>query len=222
MKKLVIAELLLLAGLLIGCAWGETPKADLVVYGKIFTFEANQIVEAFAVKDGKYIYVGDKKGAEAFIETGKTEVLDYTGKGLVMPGCGNGHAHYSIGYGVQSAGTIVDREDSIEKFLTEIVPSAVKKARDTGAKSIFGFGWNIMNFQKNMPTRQQLDAICSDIPIYFADEEGHKGLANTLALVNAGIMKEDGTVLKKEIRGGEIVMGSDGTPTGYLKEQAGT
>ena len=42
-------------------------SADLVVYGKIFTSENNQIVEAFAVKDGKYIYVGDKKGAEAFI-----------------------------------------------------------------------------------------------------------------------------------------------------------
>ena len=43
-------------------------------------------------------------------------------------------------------------------------------------------------------------------------------------LVKAGIMKADGTVLKKDkdIRGGEIVMGPDGTPTGFLKEQAGT
>lgn len=31
-------------------------KADLVVYGKIFTSENNQIVEAFAVKDGKFIF----------------------------------------------------------------------------------------------------------------------------------------------------------------------
>ncbi|MBQ4400556.1 MAG: amidohydrolase family protein [Synergistaceae bacterium] len=197
-------------------------KADLVVYGKIFTAEGNKIVEAFAVKDGRYVYVGDRKGAEAFVEKGKTEVLDYTGKGLIMPGCGNGHAHYSMGHAIQSAGTIVDREDSVEKFLAEIVPSAVKKARDTGATAIFGQGWNIMTFPKNMPTRQQLDAICSDIPIYFADEEGHKGLVNTIALVNAGIMKEDGTVLKPEIRGGEIEMDADGTPTGYLKEQAGT
>ena len=60
--------------------------ADLVVYGKIFTSESNEIVEAFAVKDGKYVYVGDKKGAEDFIEPGKTEVIDYNGKGLVMPG----------------------------------------------------------------------------------------------------------------------------------------
>ena len=30
-------------------------SADLVVYGKIFTSE-NQTVEAFAVKDGRYVY----------------------------------------------------------------------------------------------------------------------------------------------------------------------
>ena len=207
-------------GLLASCQ--SNNSADLVVYGKIYTAEGNQIVEAFAVKDGKYVYVGDRAGAEAFVEEGKTEVVDYSGKGLVMPGCGNGHAHYTLGYAIQSVGTVIGYEDSPEKFLKEIVPAAVKKAKDNGAKAIFGQGWNLMTFEHNMPTRQQLDAICSDIPIYFADEEGHKGLANTLALVNAGIMKADGTVLKKEIRGGEIGFAADGTPNGFLSEQAGT
>ena len=183
-------------------ASGGDKPADLVVYGKIFTSEDNQIVEAFAVKDGKFVYVGDKKGAEPFIEKGKTEVIDYTGKGLVMPTCGNGHAHYSIGHGIPKVGTMIDREDSVEKFLTEIVPAAVKKARDNNATAVFGFGWDFLKFQDNLPARQQLDAICSDIPLHFEDEEGHKALVNTLALVNAGIMK------------------ADGTPTGLLKEQA--
>ena len=92
-------------GMLTGCNSKQT--ADLVVYGKIYTAEDNKIVEAFAVKDGKYVYVGDKAGAEAFIEEGKTEVVDYTDKGLVMPGCGNGHAHYSSGFAIQTVGTIV-------------------------------------------------------------------------------------------------------------------
>ena len=202
----------------------ETGKisADLVVYGKIFTSEGSGIVEAFAVKDGKYIYVGDKKGAEAFVEPGKTEVVDYTGKGLVMPSCGNGHAHYLSGYAISSAGISIGFNDDPKKFLAEIVPAAVKKARETGATSVLGMGWNLQIFKHDMPTRQDLDAICSDIPMYFADDEGHKALVNTLALVNAGIMKSDGTVLKPEIRGGEIEMSSDGTPTGYIKEQAGT
>ena len=198
-------------------------SANLVVYGKIFTSENNQIVEAFAVKDGKYVYVGDKAGAEAFIEAGKTEVVDYSAKGLVMPSCGNGHAHYSIGVALPIVGTVAIGTTP-DKFLNELVPAAVKKAREAKATAIFGFGWNYFTFLDQIPTRQQLDAICSDISIYFADDEGHKGVANTLMLVNAGIMKADGTVLKKDkdIHGGEIVMGADGTPTGFLKEQAGT
>ena len=153
----------------------EKSGADLVVIGKIFTSENNQMAEAFAVKDGKYVYVGDKKGAEQYIVNGKTEVVDYTGKGLVMPGCGNGHAHYSMANAIKLVGATVGLEDNASKFLTEIVPAAVKQARDAGAKSLFGFGWNVHVFESNMPTRQQLDAICSDIPMYFSDNEGHKG-----------------------------------------------
>ena len=204
---------------------GDSDKpADLVVYGKIFTSEDNKIVEAFAVKDGKFVYVGDKAGAEAFIDKGKTEVIDYTGKGLVMPSCGNGHAHYLSAYAVQSIGTMIGYDDDVNKFMTEIVPATVKKARESGAKVVYGMGWEFQTFKDNMPTRQQLDAICNDIPMYFADEENHKSLVNTILLVKAGVMAEDGTVLKKsdDIRGGEIVMGDDGTPTGFLKEQAAT
>ena len=223
-KKMMtlVAVVSVILGMSMFASCNSQPTADLVVYGKIFTADSNKVVEAFAVKDGKYIYVGDKAGAEAFVEKGKTEVIDYTDKGLVMPSCGNAHAHYSSGIAIQTAGSIVGYEDDPEKFLKEIVPAAVKKARDTGSKAIYGFGWNWLVFQKNMPTRQQLDAICSDIPIYYADEEGHKGLANSIMLVKAGIMKEDGTLLKKEIRGGEIGIGADGTPNGFLAEQAGT
>ena len=199
----------------------KTP-ADLVVYGKIFTSEGNQIVEAFAVKDGKYVYVGDKKGVSSFIDKDKTEIVDYTGKGLVMPGCGNGHAHYMLGYALKTIGTTVEYEDDSKKFMTEILPAAVKKARDTGAKAIFGQGWSLMHFGNHIPTRQELDAVCSDIPMYFLDDECHKALTNTLMLVHAGIMSADGTALKTEIRGGEIQTDANGIPTGFLSEQAQT
>ena len=200
----------------------EKTGADLVVYGKIFTSEGNQMVEAFAVKDGKYIYVGDKAGAEALVEEGKTEVIDYSGKGLVMPSCGNGHAHYSMAYAVNSVGTIVEMTDKVDKFFNEIVPAAVKKAKETGATIVYGHGWDQMIYPKDLNYRKKLDAICSDIPIFFSDEEGHKGVANTILLVKAGIMKADGTPLKTDIRGGEVVLDAHGVPTGYLKEQAGT
>ena len=224
MKRIlsIIAVLTVIFGMGMMTSCNSKPSADLVVYGKIYTAEGNQIVEAFAVKDGKYVYVGDKAGAEAFVEEGKTEVVDYSGKGLVMPGCGNGHAHYALGYAIQSVGTVMGRDTDVDKFIKEIVPAAVKKAKDNGANVIFGSGWEMMKFPKDLCYRKMLDEVCSDIPIYFADEEGHKGLANTILLKKAGLIKEDGTAGKTEVRGGEIVLDADGVPTGYVKEQAGT
>ena len=234
LKKMLscIAVLSVIVGMsmLASCSSNDNPssggstseKADLVVYGKIFTSEGNQIVEAFAVKDGKYVYVGDKAGAEAYVEEGKTEVVDHSGKGLVMPGCGNGHAHYSLGYAIQSVGTAMSRETDVDKFLKEIVPAAVKKAKDSGTDAVFGSGWEMMKVPKDLCYRKLLDDVCSDIPIYFADEEGHKGIANTILLKRAGLINEDGTPGKTEMRGGEIVLDADGMPTGYVKEQAGT
>ena len=220
MTLIMLMSVIISMGMLTGCM-GKA-SADLVVYGKIFTSENNQIVEAFAVKDGKYVYVGDKAGAEAFVEEGKTEVVDYTGKGLVMPGCGNGHAHYMLGHALQTIGTTIDYDVDPQKFLTEIVPAAVKKARESGATSVFGQGWNYLNFKHNLPTRQQLDAICSDIPMYFLDDECHKALTNTLMLKKAGIINEDGTAGRTEIRGGEIGVDANGIPNGFLSEQAQT
>ena len=213
-------------GLFTSCSESDKPassgKADLVVYGKIFTAEGSQVVEAFAVKDGKYVYVGDKAGAAAYVQDGKTEVVDYSGKGLVMPGCGNGHAHYATVASLGEVGTFVGYEDDVDTFLGEIVPAAARKARETGATLIFGLGWDVMLYPEDLPYRKLLDEICSDIPIFIADEEGHKALVNSATLVKAGIMKADGTVMHTDIRGGESVLDENGTPSGYVKEQAGT
>ena len=133
----ILLSLVMVLGLMPGISLtaqagsSEGTAADLVVYGKIFTSENGKVAEAFAVKDGKYVYVGDKAGAAAFVEQGKTEVLDYTGKGLVMPSCGNGHAHYSSSFAIQTIGTIIGGQDGPDKFLTEILPTAVEKARNT-------------------------------------------------------------------------------------------
>ena len=139
---IAVMSVVLAMGMLSGCAVSDNPGkdeksgADLVVIGKIFTSENNQMAEAFAVKDGKYVYVGDKAGAEQYIVNGKTEVIDYTGKGLVMPGCGNGHSHYMLGYALKTIGTMIGLDVNTEKFLKEIVPAAVKKAKAEGATSI--------------------------------------------------------------------------------------
>ena len=130
MSRMKLLSCLAAISFIIGtCSFASCQSADLVVYGKIFTAEDNQVAEALAVKDGKYVYVGDKKGAAPFVETGKTEVVDYTGKGLVMPGCGNGHAHYAMAYAMSEIGTQVDASDDPNKFLTEILQLRLRKRR---------------------------------------------------------------------------------------------
>jgi hypothetical protein len=57
----------------------------------------------------------------------------------------------------------MDRADGVDKFFKEIIPAAVKKAKDNGSKVIFGSGWDMMKFPKDLNYRKQLDAICSDI-----------------------------------------------------------
>ncbi len=70
-------------------------KADLVIYGKIYTSNANhEYAEAAAVKDGRYVYVGDEAGVREYIEDGKTQVLDRRGNGIIMAGGTEGHGHY--------------------------------------------------------------------------------------------------------------------------------
>ena len=145
-KALSLFSLVLVAVSFTVCtsaAESDTVPTDLIVYGKIFTSEGNNIAEAFAVKDGKYVYVGDKKGAEAFIEKGKTEVIDYTGKGLVMSGCGNGHAHYLSAYAVQSFGTMIGFDDDVNKFLTEIVPHYCQESKRNRRKSCLRNGLGV-------------------------------------------------------------------------------
>ena len=68
--------------------------ADTVVYGKIYTSNANQDYAcAFAVKDGKYLYVGSEDGVSQYIQDGSTKIVDYRDKGIVMAGAPEGHGH---------------------------------------------------------------------------------------------------------------------------------
>ncbi len=207
---------------LAGC---KTDCADTVVYGTIRTAEReNPVAEAFAVKDGRFIYVGSKEGAADFIKEGVTQVIDHTGKGMVMPGCFEGHAHYLLGNTITNMGglSISHRHDGVESFMKKL-KNAYIQAKAAGKSNLYGFGWNYHTFTaQGMPTREQLDKLCPDIALYVNDSEGHKGLANTLCLRKAGILDEKGNVRINKIRGGKICMDANGKPNGLLLEQAGT
>lgn len=195
--------------------------ADLIVYGSIYTVEDDTPqVEAFAVKDGKYIYVGDVNGAKAFLGE-KTVVIDRRGKGMVTPGFADSHSHYLMSEAMTSMGSLQFDEKTTPEDLLKKVAAEYAKAKTTGAAGIYGFGWVYQFFEKNMPTVEDFEKVCPDIPLYLSDSEGHKGLANKMCLLKAGLINADGTRTAVTIKGGEVEV-KDGKATGLLKEQAGT
>lgn len=194
--------------------------ADLVVYGEIFTSESDALAGAFAVKDGKYIYVGDKAGAQQHMGA-KTQVIDHTGKGLVMPGCTEGHGHYFMS-SFYDYGDYVIRMESTDG--SEAILAKLDAMMGRGPKYVYGFGFNYTKLknENDFPTRAQLDARSKTLPIYLADSEGHKGIANTYCFEKAGILDADGKVKESFKYKKYVVTDTDGYPTGLLLEQAGT
>ena len=70
-------------------------KADKIVKNaKVFTSDKNKLnATAFAVKDGKFVYVGDESGLSDF--EGEGEVIDLGGK-FVMPAIIDSHVHVAM------------------------------------------------------------------------------------------------------------------------------
>ena len=71
-----------------------------------------------------------------------------------------------------------------------------------------GIRYNIVS------TRQELDEIIADRPVYIGAFDGHTGWANTKALEMAGILHDDG----REMTNGIIVRDENGLAAGELRE----
>ncbi|MEZ4568768.1 MAG: amidohydrolase [Thermomicrobiales bacterium] len=65
------------------------------------------------------------------------------------------------------------------------------------------------------PTRQELDAVAPNNPVYLRQRSGHEAATNSLGLKLAGITRDT-----PDPEGGRIVRDEDGEPTGLLIENA--
>jgi len=185
-------------------------EADLVVYGNIYTSEAENLhASAFAVKDGRYIYVGDKTGADAFVGS-ITKVVNKT-DGMVLAGCTEGHGHYITEAIFKKLCYI--QSESFEGCLRDIKEYY---ANHKDLKQFWGYGWYEWNFNEEELERfrAELDKIIPDIPAFICDREMHQGWVNTKCLQLAGI--DDATTM---LEGGTIYR-KDGVPTGRVQDQA--
>src|SRR5205823_14197192 len=82
-------------------------------------------------------------------------------------------------------------------------------------KWITGGGWSMDAFPGGVPTRDLLDAVVADRPVYLPNRDGHGAWVNTMALRRAGI-----TSSTPDPADGRIERDADGEPAGMLQEGA--
>ena len=97
-------------------------KADQIIKNaKIFTSDKkNPQATALAVKDGKFVYVGDEAGLANF----EGEVTDLGGK-FIMPGIIDSHVHVttSIGFAYMNPGEYIvcsNKQEALDFMAEEI------------------------------------------------------------------------------------------------------
>jgi predicted amidohydrolase YtcJ len=183
-----------------------TDKAGIIIMNaRIFTSdEANPRAEAIAVKGNRIVYVGTNAGVESFKDA-STRVIDAQGHTLT-PGFIDTHVHLlwgSIWMGNAQLQEVRTKDD-LKKILLEFADANKTSEWVVGR----GIRYNIVS------TRQELDEIIADRPVYIGAFDGHTGWANTKALEMAGILHDDG----RELTNGIIVRDEHGLAAGELRE----
>lgn len=182
------------------------PIADFIVKNaKIFTSdESRPHAEAVAVKENRILYVGDNNGVEKN-RGEKTRVIDGQGRTLT-PGFIDSHFH--LLWGSIWLGSAQLYEVKTFDELREILVAFAANNRTSEWVNGRGIKYNIIF------TRQELDSIISDRPVYINAYDGHTSWANTRALEMAGILHPG-----KEIGpNGIVVRDENGLATGELRE----
>ncbi len=156
-------------------------NADYILKnGAIYTIDSkNPQAQAIAIK-GKYItYVGTNEGAEPFVGD-KTQVIDLKGQ-MLLPGFVESHIHPTMALVAEGADL---QFDSLDQLL-----ASVKKWADAhpDAKVIRGFGWRYSLFPTTGPTKQPLDKLFPDRPVFLFAIDGHSGWVNSKALEMTGV-----------------------------------
>lgn len=161
-------------------------SADRVLKnGDIYTVNpAQPHAEAIAINDGKIIFVGSNYDVTQYIDE-HTQVDDLGGK-FVLPGLIDTHAHYAIAASLASA-VILDQNAGPKEWAKQIKTFAEEHPELPG---IIGLNVVPLEFGKDGPTREALDALVPDRPAVIVDEGGHSAWVNSKAYELAGINKD--------------------------------
>lgn len=204
--------LLLMMTLSNSCARHSATGADLILLnGKIWTVnEALPQAEAVACRNGRIMAVGATSEIRQLADD-KTTIVDLAGK-LVVPGFNDAHVHFFSG-GRGLASVQLRDARSAEEFRTRIRDFAAQLSK---GRWVLEGNWDHESWTPaNLPSRQMIDGVTPDNPVFIQRLDGHMALANSLALRMAGVTRA--TV---DPPGGAIVRDEEGEPTGVLKDAA--
>ncbi len=196
--------------------------ADLVlVHGKIWTGEPasapgtksspSRIAQAVAIANGRFLAVGSDAEIQGYVGS-NTRVIDLKGR-LAVPGLIDSHTHFIIG-SFQLLSIDLKDARSEEEFVRRVGEKAKSLAP---GRWMQGGNWDEQAWASaKLPTRQMVDAVTGDHPIFLVRYDEHAALANSLALKLAGVTRDTpdpvGGVIARDPATGE--------PTGIFKDAA--
>jgi predicted amidohydrolase YtcJ len=168
------------------------------------------LAEAVVVRRDRITFVGSS--VEARSVAGPAAKLVDLGGRMMLPGFIDGHVHFL--WGGQHLLGINLRECSSPAQFREALKAYV--ARREG-RWVTGGTWDHERWpERSLPTRQLIDDVSAETPVFLQRLDGHMGLANSFALRLAGITAEtpdpDGGKIERDPVSGE--------PTGILKDTA--
>ncbi len=208
---LILALAGLVAALSPAAARAQADADTILVGGKVWTGNPGQPeAEAVAILDGKIAAVGSDAEVRRWAGP-QTRVFELHGR-RVLPGFNDAHVHFFDG-GQGLASVQLRDAPSPDVFRDRI--GAYAATLDKGRWVLNG-NWDHERWTPaDLPTRQLIDAVTPDNPVFVNRLDGHMALANSLALELAGITRDT-----PDPPGGSIVRDADGEPTGVLKDAA--
>ncbi|RDX77817.1 ytcJ, partial [Mucuna pruriens] len=187
--------------------------ADLILTnGVIYTSDDSlPFAHSMAVANGRVLRLGNHSFVKELAGY-RTQELDLGGK-VVVPGFIDSHVHFIYG-GLQMMQVKLRGVNEKDEFIRRI-KEAVQST--THGSWILGGGWNNDLWGGDLPAASWIDAITPNNPVWLSRMDGHMGLANSVALMLAGI-----TNLTDVPKGGTVMRTASGESTGLLIDSAMT
>jgi len=183
--------------------------ADLILHnGKIATQDDRRpIAEAAAIRDGKFVAVGNDREAMAY-RGENSAVVDLNGR-TAIPGLNDSHLHLIRGGLNYNLELRWDGVPSLADGLRMLREQAQRTPPGQWVRVVGG--WSEFQFaERRMPTIEELNRAAPDTPV-FVLHLYDRALLNRAALRAVGYTKDSPDPL-----GGEIVRDAAGNPTGVL------